>query len=80
MDEKTAARMERLNRLAQEDLFYQTWSKYAKPREDAYREFFRAQPEDIQLMLYDYVDCCRVAQQRVIELACRHMIFPEEEP
>ncbi len=38
--------------------------------------FADTQPEEVRSILYGYADCGRMAQQRLVNLACENMIFP----
>ena len=71
-------RQDKLQKLAQEDLIYQTWQKSYEDCRESFANFADTQPEEIRNMLYGYADCGRMAQQRLVNLACEHMVFPKE--
>ena len=71
-------RQDRLLKIAETDLIYQTWALSFADCQEAFAEFAASQPEDIRNMLYGYGDCGRMMQQRLVNLACLHMVFPDE--
>lgn len=71
-------RQEKLQKLAQEDSIYQVWQKSFEDCREAFEAFARTQPEEIRNMLYGYADCGRMAQQRLVNLACEYMVFPKK--
>lgn len=57
---------------------YGVWANsYADCRE-AFLAFAAKQPVEIRNMLYGYAECGRLMQQRMVNLACENMVFPEE--
>ena len=78
MNKKALDAQKKLRDLAQEDFIYQTWAKSYEACKEAFATFAGAQPEEIRNMLYGYADCGRLAQQRLVNLACEYMIFPKE--
>lgn len=73
------SRHKKLRSLAEQDTVYQAWANSFADCRDAFTAFASAQPEDIRNMLYGYADCGRMMQQRLVNLACEHMHFPDEE-
>ena len=78
MDTHAFRRQDRLLEFAQADMIYLTWAHSYEDCHDAFVRFASAQPEDIRNMLYGYADCGRMAQQRLVNLACETMRFPDE--
>ena len=78
MEKATIQRQNKLLELAQQDEIYCTWEKSFENCREAFIQFAANQPEEIRNMLFGYADCGRMAQQRMVNLACEHMIFPEE--
>ena len=78
MKQKAFQRQSELLEIAQEDLIYQTWQKSYEDCRESFANFADTQPEEIRNMLYGYADCGRMAQQRLVNLACEHMVFPKE--
>ena len=78
MEKATIQRQNKLLELAQQDEIYCTWEKSFENCREAFVQFAANQPEEIRNMLFGYADCGRMAQQRMVNLACEHMIFPEE--
>ena len=64
--------------IAAEDSIYQIWQRSYEDCRDAFAEFANSQPEEIRNMLYGYADCGRMAQQRLVNLACKYMVFPKK--
>ena len=65
-----------LLKIAQEDTVYRTWEKSFENCREAFMRFADTQPEEVRSILYGYADCGRMAQQRLVNLACENMIFP----
>ena len=74
-----STRREKLYDLADKDMVYQVWANSFADCRDAFAAFASAQTEDVRNMLYGYADCGRMMQQRLVNLACEHMRFPDEE-
>ena len=71
-------RQQRLLNLAETDSVYQLWSRcYAESQSD-FEKFANAQPEYIRNFLWGYAEAGRLIYQRLTNLACMHMVFPEE--
>lgn len=79
MINQATKRQRKLLGIAQEDMIYQAWDKSFAQCRDAFAQFANSQPEDIRSILYAYADCGRMAQQRLVNIACEQMIFPDEE-
>ena len=71
-------RLYQLLAIAETDNIYQVWARSHEDCRESFAKFAAAQPEEIRNMLYGYADCGRIAQQRLVNLACDHMIFPEK--
>lgn len=70
-------RLRRLRELAEQDEIYQIWKHGYDDCAKAFREFADSQPEEISNFLWGYAECGRIMQQRIVNLACDHMVFPE---
>ena len=68
----------KLYEIAETDAIYQTWARSFEDCREAFIQFANSQPEDIRNMLYGYADCGRMAQQKLVNLACEYMQFPEK--
>lgn len=68
----------KLYKIAQTDDIYQIWAKSFEECREAFIRFAESQPFEIRTILYGYADCGRMAQQRLVNLACKHMVFPKE--
>ena len=78
--EKQFQRQRRLIELAKEDKSYQVWYNCREEFRQAFADYANAQPEEIRNFLWGYAKSAELTQQRLVNLACRHMIFPEELP
>ena len=75
MDERT--RRQRLYQLAQQDEIYQGWESGFRECADQFYEFASTCPENVRSFLYGYADYGRMMMQRMVNLACRNMEFPD---
>jgi nucleoid-associated protein YejK len=71
-------RLRRLYILAQEDAVYQMWKHSYEEWVEDFEAFANAQPEEIRNFLYGYADNGRIMMQRMVNLACKYMKFPDE--
>ena len=67
-----------LFKIAETDMAYNTWNQSYEDCREAFHRFAETQPEEIRNMLHGYADRGRLAQQRLVNLACENMIFPSE--
>ena len=68
-----------LEKIAEDDTIYQVWHRSYCEAKEAFTAFANSQPENIRNLLFAYADCGRLALQREINLACRYMLFPDEQ-
>ena len=73
------ARQCRLKEKAEKDQIYCAWRQSFLAVEKEFAEFADHQPEEIRQILWQYVQSSTMMQQRMVNLACIHMVFPEEE-
>ena len=78
MKDVSSERLYQLLAIAETDNIYQVWARSYEDCRESFTQFAATQPEEIRNMLYGYADCGRVAQQRLVNLACEHMVFPEK--
>ena len=78
MKDVSSERLYQLLAIAETDNIYQVWARSYEDCRESFAKFAETQPEEIRNMLYGYADCGRIAQQRLVNLACDHMIFPEK--
>ena len=78
MDYSSSTRQQQLFQLAEKDEIYQVWAKSFEDCREAFIAFANTQPPDIRNMLYGYADCGRMMMQRMVNLACENMVFPNE--
>lgn len=72
------ARQLKLFEIAENNSIYQVWARSFEDCREAFTQFADSQQEEIRNMLYGYADCGRMAQQKLVNLACEYMQFPEE--
>ena len=78
MNNLSAQRLTQLLALAAKDSIYHVWESSYEDCREGFTAFANTQPEEIRNMLYGYADCGQMMMQRMVNLACDHMIFPEE--
>ena len=78
MEHLVSQRQNALMEIARKDLIYLTWQRSFEDFREAFEKFAADQPADIRNMLYGYADCGRMAQQRLVNLACEHMTFHDK--
>ena len=71
-------RQHRLKEEAEKDVSYCAWRQSFLAVEKDFAEFADNQPEEIRQILWQYVQSSTMMQQRLVNLACIHMVFPEE--
>lgn len=72
--------LKKLLALAESDSIYQLWNSCYIEHKSEFEAFVNAQPEHIRNFLWGYSESGRLIYQRLVNLACRHMTFPEENP
>lgn len=75
---KESVRMERLQQLAQQDSIYQVWEKSYYEFSSKFHRIVRWCPKRIRNILFGYAESGRLMMQRMTNLACEHMEFPDE--
>lgn len=71
-------RQQKLLTLAEKDEVYQLWNHcYAESQAD-FEKFANAQSKDVQKLMWCYAESGRLLYQRLTNLACTYMTFPEE--
>lgn len=78
MDRPAVKRQKRLYEIAEGNDIYQVWARSFEDCREDFARFAKSQPEEIRNMLYGYADCGRMMQQKLVNLACENMIFPDE--
>ena len=78
MEHLVSQQQNALMEIARKDLIYLTWQRSFEDCREAFVKFAADQPADIRNMLYGYADCGRMAQQRLVNLACEHMTFHDK--
>jgi len=79
MEDSMFANMTRLLKIAEEDEAYQAWHRSWQEFAPAFMDFANSQPEETRNVLWGYAEAGRLAYQRMMNLACTHMAFPEED-
>ena len=75
----TDAREKRLAEIANKDISYQTWLKTMVSTEEAFEQYADIQPMKIRNLLWAYAGSVKMMHQRLMNLACLNMRFPDEE-
>lgn len=74
-------KMDRLNKIAQDDEIYNIWKNSREEYIKAFEEFANQQPDEIKNMLWGYAEGGLMMMQRKVYLACEEMEFPtQDEP
>lgn len=68
----------RLEQLAEQDETYLVWKNSYDEFAPKFNRFLRWCPRKIRNFLCGYAECGRLMMQRMVNLACEHMEFPEE--
>ena len=76
---KESERTKHLWALAEKDDIYSVWKTTFEMCERPFQEYAESCPEEIQRILYGYADGGRMMCQRVVNLACKHMDFLDED-
>ena len=71
-------RQKKLDQLAQKDESFCLWKKCYLQCEKEFEIFANSQPEYIRNILWGYAESGRIMNQRMVNLACEKMIFPDE--
>lgn len=70
-------KIKRLQQLAEQDEIYLTWKNSYTEATEKFTKIARWCPKNIRSILYSYADFGRVMNQRLVNLACKHMDFPD---
>lgn len=76
MDERE--RQARLSDLARRDEAYALWAKCYQNCSPQFEAYANAQPEDVRNILWGYAESGRLMNQRIVNLACEYLVFPDE--
>lgn len=71
-------RAKRLQQIAEQDEIYLVWKNSFEDFTPQFGKFVKWCPKKIRNFLYGYADCGRMMMQRIVNLACEHMEFPDE--
>lgn len=80
MEKHEIARMKKLESLAGEDEAYRVWQGSFLAYAAAFQRYADSQPEAIREILWGYAESGRLMNQRLVNLACENMEFPENGP
>ena len=78
MNNLISQRYEKLLALAQTDENYLVWQNSYRQYQADFIRYADQQPEETRTMLYGYAECSRLIPQRLVNLACEVMAFPDE--
>lgn len=71
-------RQDTLMRIAKDDAAFQAWEKSYRDSESGFMQYADAQSEELRNILYGYAESGRLMYQRLVNLACEHMVFPDK--
>ena len=71
-------RFHRLMQIAEQDEIYIVWKKSYQESSEKFARYMRWCPKKIRSFLYGYAECGRMMMQRMVNLACKCMEFPDE--
>lgn len=69
-------KQQRICKLAEQDEAYRAWRDIYQKYCDAFETFVETQPVEIQDMLWGYAGGGRFMNQRLLNLACQYLEFP----
>ena len=72
-------RQERLLKIAQQDEIYQAYRQSYDECNQNFSRFVKWCPKKVRNYLCGYAESGRLMMQRMVNLACEHMEFPENE-
>lgn len=75
---RTDEREKRLKDAAMEDIAYQTWYQTMTAAEAEFEQYVDHQSTEIRNMLWAYAGSAKMIHQRLMNLECLNMRFPEE--
>ncbi|MBQ8881293.1 MAG: hypothetical protein IJ030_03870 [Oscillospiraceae bacterium] len=76
---KEIERLSHFLEMAEQDAIFQVWKKDGKVYEKKCTRFLRWCPQKVREAFIGYVDCNRMMQQRILNIACQSMKFMDEE-
>ena len=71
-------RRQRLYQLAEQDEIYKTWEYSYQECAEKFNKVAKWFPKHIRSIIYSYADFGRMMLQRMTNLACKYMEFPDE--
>lgn len=75
-----AARKSRLEEIGENDLSYCVWRGSMEASEADFEAYANIQPAEIRNMLWCYAGGAKMMHQRLMNLVCQNMRFPDEIP
>ena len=79
MEYTPSQRQRRLLKLAEKDNSYRVWAKSYEYYRNDFIQFASSQPDEIRNFLYGFAESGLLMQQRLVNLACEYMKYPDEE-
>ena len=67
-----------IQNIAEDDFSYNAWYRIFIESEKAFTDYANRQSEDIRTILWSYTQSGRMMNQRLLNIACEHMMFPSE--
>ncbi len=69
---------DQLNTIAGSDSVYLVWKETYEAAADEFEAYANQQPDDVRQILWAYAESGRLMNQRLVNLACEHMRFPQK--
>lgn len=69
---------DQLNTIAGRDSIYLVWKEAYEASAAEFEAYATQQPDDVRQLLWAYAESGRLMNQRLVNLACEHMRFPQK--
>ena len=75
-----AERQRRIWSIAQKDMNYNVWQDMHEQTKEPFIQYANQCPDDIKQVLLGYAASGEMMMQRLLNIACEQLVFPEEIP
>jgi hypothetical protein len=69
---------DQLHTIAGDDSVYLVWKETYEAAAAEFEAYVNQQPDDVRQILWAYAESGRLMNQRLVNLACEHMRFPQK--